>query len=99
MAEIIQTPIHAARHFVVVELTFDENITYPDAGFESNYQEMIDWCSKNISNKWYSAKQQETVDPRHKWTQGQFGTRDIADICIFNFEDPNDKAHFILKWM
>jgi len=86
MASIIQGTPHTARHFVLIELKYDEDITWAEAGYESNYDEMIAWCSKNISNKWYSSKMKREI-------------RRGGSLAIFNFEDFNDKAHFVLKWL
>ncbi len=98
MATIIQTPVTAARHFVVVELKYNIEVI-PADGYETHYDEMIAWCSKNISNKWYSGKMQQLkyniVNPSANYV----GTEDVACLAIFNFEDYNDKAHFILKWL
>lgn len=88
MASIIQTPITSARFFVVIPLNFNNEVS----GYETHYNEMIAWCSKNMFNKWYSGKMQQTARPGG-WTE------DVGNMAIFNFEDPNDKAHFILKWL
>ena len=98
MATIIQEPIHAARHFVVVELEHNNSVV-PAEGFDVTYNEIVAWCSKNIAGKWYSGKKQQTINTQLQWNKGRFGTEDEKGIAIFNFEDPNDKAHFIIKWM
>ena len=92
MAEIIQTPITSARHFVVIDLKFKYDMPgqpatpLNDMGLDDNYDELVEWCSKNIAGKWYSSKQKRVI-------------RKGGQLAMFNFEDPNDKAHFILKWM
>lgn len=94
MATIIQTPIHAARHFVAIVLEYNTEVI-PSDGYEIHYDKMIAWCSKNILNRWYSGKMQQTLHTLH----ARAGTEDVSCMAIFNFEDPKDKAHFILKWL
>ena len=87
MATIIQTPITSARHFVLIDLKWLYDETAPlEIGYADNYDILVEWCAKNIAGKWYSAKQERVI-------------RQGGQLAMFNFEDPNDKAHFILKWM
>lgn len=98
MATIIQTPITEAKFFVVIELDYDNEVI-PATGYETHYDKMIAWCSKNISGKWYSGKMQQLKYNIENPSKSYVGTEDVAGMAIFNFEDSNDKAHFILKWL
>ena len=91
MATIVQISSHLCRYFVVVELKYNNEVI-PSTGYETHYDEIIIWCTRNISNKWYSGKMQQRC---------LRGTRfeDVVGVAIFNFENYNDKAHFILKWL
>lgn len=91
MATIIQTSSHLCRYFVVVELKYSTEVI-PADGYEIYYDKIIAWCSMNISNKWYSGKMQQ------RCLRG-IGFEDVVGVAIFNFENYNDKAHFILKWL
>lgn len=98
MATIIQTPSHSCKHFVVVYLKWNpERSQY---GYEIHYDEIIAWCCKNISGKWYSGKMQQQGLKRPTGGGPMIAvTEDDVGVAIFNFEDYNDKAHFILKWL
>ncbi len=98
MATIIQSTSHLCKYFVIVELEFTNDVR-PATGMEIHYDKIIAWCSKNISGKWHSSKMQQTINSRLGFNKNRIGTEDITGIAIFNFEDYNDKAHFILKWL